>query len=436
MSFADEVKISVKAGDGGNGLMSFRSDRNNPRGGPDGGDGGDGGSIYFIADHNENNLAYFLRTRTIKADRGGSGEPNTSTGKSGEDLAIKVPVGTQIIEASSSIPPLGKGRLGGVNKIKSAEYIIADLNKDDAKFLVAKGGKGGFGNARFARSTFQTPRFAELGEPGDDKEIILRLKMIAEVGLIGFPNAGKSTLLSVISNARPKIADYAFTTLIPNLGIVDFDGKRFLTADIPGLIEGAHLGKGLGIDFLKHVERTKLLLHLIDATLEEPKNQFKIINSELKKYSKDLAKKPQIVIFTKIDAVTPEKLKAIKKLKFTGVPVFYISASAHTGLPELLKGVVGHLKAIPDPIADVKVYTLADLPDTRFEVGKLKGKFFVKGDKVERLLIRTDIDNDQALGRLYKVLNRMGVLAELRKIGAEEGDTVKIGTKTIEYKKV
>ena len=403
--------------------MSFRRDRNTAKGGPDGGDGGSGGSVYLIADHNENSLAYFLRERNIRAEHGGCGQANKSTGKSGEDLTIKVPVGTQIIEI-------------GIDKRQPKEYIIADLQQNGAKLMLAKGGQGGLGNARFARSTFQVPRFAELGEPGEDKEVILRLKMIAEVGLLGLPNAGKSTLLSVISNARPKIADYAFTTLVPNLGIVDFGGKRFLIADIPGIIEGAHQGKGLGIDFLKHVERTKLLLHLIDATLDDPKTQFKVINSELKKYSKDLADKPQIVVFTKIDAITSERLKTIKKLKFNKLPVFYISGVAHTGVHNLLQETVRTLQAIPAPSADIKVYTLADLPSIRFEVGKLKGKFFVKGGKVDRLLVMTDIDNEQALGRLYKVLKRMGVLAELRKVGAKEGDMVKIGTKTIEYRMI
>ncbi|MFH0912234.1 MAG: GTPase ObgE [Patescibacteria group bacterium] len=424
MAFADEIKIRVEAGDGGNGLVSFHRERAMAKGGPDGGDGGNGGSVYLVADHNENSLAYFLRNRTLRAEGGEGGHPNKAAGRSGRDLVAKVPVGTQIIE------------LGPLQRGKAQEYIIADLNRDGARFAVAKGGKGGFGNTRFARASFQTPRFAELGEPGEDKEIILRLKLIAEVGLVGLPNAGKSTLLSVISNARPKIADYAFTTLEPNLGIVDFGGKRFLVADIPGIIEGAHRGKGLGVDFLKHIERTKLLLHLIDATADEPKAQFKIINTELKKYSKDLAGKPQVVVFTKIDAITPEKLKAIKKLKFTGLPVFYISGAAHTGLQELLQETVRQLKAIPDPSADIKVYTLDDLPSVRFEVSKQKGKFFVKGDKIERILMRTDIDNDQALGRLYKVLRRMGVLAELRKIGAKEGDMVKIGKKTIEYKMI
>jgi len=435
MAFADEVTISVKAGDGGNGLMSFRRDRHTAKGGPDGGDGGSGGSISLVADHNESSLAYFLRNRSIKAEHGGKGQANKSTGKSGDDLIVKVPVGTQIIETD-------------IEKRKVKEYIIADLNQNGAKFLIAQGGKGGFGNARFARAAFQVPRFAELGEPGEDKEIVLRLKMIAEVGLIGLPNAGKSTLLSVISNAKPKIADYAFTTLVPNLGIVNFSGKRFLVADIPGLIAGAHRGKGLGIDFLKHVERTKLLLHLIDATLDDPKLQFKVINSELKKYSKDLAAKPQIIVFTKIDAITPALIKAIKKLKFASSPrgplargagrgeVFYISGVAHTGLPELLQEVVRQLRAIPDPSVGIKVYTLKDLPLTRFEVGKLRGKFFVKGGKIEQLLIMTDINNEQALGRIYKIFKRMGVLAELRKIGAEEGDLVRIGQKTIEYKKV
>ena len=213
-------------------------------------------------------------------------------------------------------------------------------------------------------------------------------------------------------------------------------GRRFLAADIPGLIEGAHQGKGLGIDFLKHTERTKVLWHLIDATLADSKVQFKVINTELKQYSKDLADKPQIIIFTKIDAIMPEQLKAIKKLKFAALPVFYVSAAAHIGLDNLLQATVQQLQAIPNPSAEIKVYTLADLPTTRFDVGKLRNKLFVKGYKVERMLVKTDIENEQALGRLYKVLKRMGVLSELKRIGAKDGDLVKIGKKTIEYKEV
>ncbi|MBU1082898.1 GTPase ObgE [Patescibacteria group bacterium] len=422
MAFADEVKIVVKAGKGGDGLISFRRERYVPRGGPDGGDGGKGGSVYLIADHNETNLSKFLRTRHITAENGQNGKNNQSAGKSATDLVISVPVGTQVIKQKVS------------TKGKVEEYLLTDLDKAGTKYLLAKGGGGGAGNMHFARPSFQAPKFADLGEAGEELEIILRLKIIAEVGLIGLPNAGKSTLLSVISNAKPKIADYAFTTLIPNLGLVDFEGKRFLVADIPGLVEGAHTGKGLGISFLKHIERTKVLVHLVDALSPSIKEDFKVINNELKKYNKNLAKKPQIIAINKIDAIDEAALKVIKKQKFGKYPIFYISAAAHTGLTELLHATSKAIQMAPKLVGKAKVFTLADVPTNRFEVTK-KGKgFVVKGDKVEKLLAKTDIENQQAMGRAYSVLKRMGVLAELKKIGAKDEDKVTIGTKIIEYR--
>jgi GTP-binding protein len=424
MAFADEVKVVVKAGDGGNGLISFRRERYVSKGGPDGGDGGRGGSVYLVADHNETDLSKFLRIRHINAESGESGKPNKSAGKSASDLNVTVPLGTQIIEYKTS----AKGKV--------EEYLLADLDKSGEKFLLAKGGEGGYGNTHFARASFQTPRFADLGEIGEEIEVILRLKIIAEVGLIGLPNAGKSTLLSVISNAKPKIADYAFTTLAPNLGLVDFEGRRFLAADIPGLIEGAHTGKGLGIGFLKHIERTKVLVHLIDALSPSIKADFKVVNNELKKYSKKLADKPQIIAVNKIDAVDDEMMKEIKKQKFSKYPVFYISAAAHKGLPELLHAINDTLRKAPKVIEKIKVFTLADVPINRFEVAKKARGFTVKGDKVEKVLAKTDIRNMQAMGRLYKVFKRMGVMAELRKIGAKDGDKIVIGKQVIEYREV
>ena len=303
MAFADEVKISAKAGRGGDGKVSFRRERYIAKGGPDGGDGGNGGSIYLVADNNETSLFWFLRNKNIKANSGESGKPKNMAGKTAQDLIIKVPVGTQVISYKEK------------SKNKTEEFIIADLDEPGEKFLLAKGGEGGFGNSHFARASFQTPRFADLGEPGEEKEIILRLKMVAEVGIIGLPSSGKSTLLSVISNAKPKIADYAFTTLIPNLGIVNFGDKRFLAADIPGLIKNAHKGKGLGIDFLKHIERTKVLIHVIDGTSAAIKQNFNTINSELKKYNPSLAEKPQIVAVNKMDVISEAELKALQKNK-------------------------------------------------------------------------------------------------------------------------
>jgi len=419
MAFADEIKILVKAGNGGNGLVSFRRERYVARGGPDGGNGGNGGSIYLIANHNETSLAKFLRNKHIRADNGEAGKAKNSAGKTGEDLEIKVPVGTQVI----SLKENGK-----------EEYIIADLDKHNQRFLLAKGGESGFGNSHFARASFQTPKFADLGEPGEEKYVILRLKMVAEVGIIGLPSAGKSTLLSVVSNAKPKIAEYAFTTLVPNLGIVNIGDFRFLMADIPGLIKGAHKGKGLGIEFLKHIERTKVLIHIIDGTSTTIKQDFNDINTELKKHSPVLIDKPQIIAINKIDVLNEKKIASVKKLKFNNFPVHYISAVTHRGTKELIIDVVKTLKKIPKPKEIIKIYTLDDIPMDRFEVSKKGKKFIVKGDKVEKLLYKTDLNNLQALGRLYKILKRLGVLAELKKAGAKEGDEIKIAKFIIEYK--
>jgi len=424
MAFADEIKISAKAGNGGNGLVSFRRERYVARGGPDGGNGGNGGNIYLIADHNETSLAKFLRIKNIKADNGGSGKVKKMAGRTGLDLNIKVPVGTQVISFKE-----------GKNKILE-EYIIADLDKHNQNFLLAKGGEGGFGNSHFARASFQTPKFADLGEPGEDKDVILRLKMVAEVGVIGLPSAGKSTLLSVVSNAKPKIAEYAFTTLVPNLGIVSVGSFKFLMADIPGLIKGAHKGKGLGIEFLKHIERTKVLIHVIDGTSSTIKQDFNNINLELKKHNPILCSKPQVIAINKIDVLDDKKIASIKKLKFNNCPVHYISAVTHKGTKELIIDVVKTLKKIPEPKDDIKIYTLDDVPINRFEVTKDKKQFIVKGYKIEKLLYKTDLNNLQALGRMYKILKRLGVMSELKKAGAKDGDEVKIDKFIIEYKKV
>lgn len=420
--FADEVQVLVKAGDGGDGLVSFRRERFVAKGGPDGGNGGNGGSIYLLADHNETSLSKFVRTKTLKAANGRPGQAKKAAGKSAPDLILRVPVGTQVIAFKED----KQGR--------RSEYVVADLDKSGEKYLLAKGGEGGFGNAHFARAAFQTPRFADLGEPGEERDIILRLKLIAQLGIIGLPNAGKSTLLSVISNAKPKIADYAFTTLIPNLGIVNFQGRRFLAADIPGLIKDAHQGKGLGVDFLKHIERTKIMIHIIDAGSATVKKDFNTINTELRKYSEELSRKPQIVVLNKVDIIDNQRLRAIKRYKFGNFPVHYISAVTHQGLERLLYDVITALDKIPDPSEKIKVYTIDDLSMDRFEVGKKGNHFFVTGDRAERLVTKTDLNNPQALGRLYKVLGRMGVIAELKKIGAVDGDDIKIGQHTIEYK--
>lgn len=424
MAFADEIKISAKAGNGGNGLVSFRRERYVARGGPDGGNGGSGGNIYLIADHNETSLAKFLRNKHLRADNGEAGKVKKMAGKTGLDLDMKVPVGTQVISFKE-----------GKNKILE-EYIIADLDKHNQRFMLARGGEGGFGNSHFARASFQTPRFADLGEPGEEKDIILRLKMVAEVGIIGLPSAGKSTLLSVVSNAKPKIAEYAFTTLVPNLGIVSIGNFKFLMADIPGLIKGAHKGKGLGVEFLKHIERTKVLIHVIDGISDTIKQDFNSINAELKKYNPILSDKPQIIAINKIDVLDDKKIASIKKLKFDNFPVHYISAVTHKGTKELIIDVVRALEKIPDSKDPIKIYTLDDIPMNRFEIIRKGKKFIVKGHKIEKLLYKTDLNNLQALGRLYKILKRVGVLGELKKAGAKDGNEVKIAKFTIEYKEI
>ena len=425
-AFADEVRFIVRAGNGGDGAVAFRRERFVDRGGPDGGDGGRGGAISIVADHNLNTLADLTRRKVFKADNGQAGKKKKSAGKAGGDLLIKVPVGTQVFE---------------IEKVdsKHKEFLIADLDESGDKFLVAKGGGGGYGNAKFARAAFQTPRFAELGEPGEERDVVLKLKIMADVGLIGLPNVGKSTLLSVISNARPKIADYRFTTLVPNLGIVKLGDTSFVVADIPGLIEGASKGKGLGIQFLRHIERTKLLVHILDAGSPDPKADFRAINSEMKSYHKTLASRTQVVLFNKIDSVTDARLAELKKLRFGNRKVLFVSAITKQDVDKSIKAIAQVLtKVKPLVRADelFRVFTIRDLPYMRFEIIKRKGYFVINGPRQERLAIRTDFKNSQALGRLYKVLKRMGVMGALKKAGAKEGDKIKIGQKEFEFEEI
>ncbi len=417
--FADEVKIEVKAGDGGNGAISFRHEKYVNKGGPDGGDGGHGGNVVLKADHNLNTLVDLAKRKRYEAEEGKAGSKQKSAGRAGEDLILRVPVGTQVYELDESeeIPK---------------EYLVADLSDNDDEFVVAKGGEGGYGNAHFARASFQTPQFADLGEPGEEKEVVLKLKIVADVGLVGLPNVGKSTLLSVISNAKPKIANYEFTTLIPNLGIARYKNTSFVVADIPGLIEGASSGKGLGHQFLRHIERTRLLVHVLDATREDIKQDFDTIIQELKNYNPILASRPKVVVFNKIDILTPEQLKAVKKLKLPGQKIHFISATTHDNLNDLLDDIVELLTKIPHEDSRTvvgKVFTLDDLPYARFEVFQESDHYLVKGPKQERIAIKTDFENPQAVGRFLKVFKRMGVMAELKKIGAMPGNKVRVANK-------
>jgi GTP-binding protein len=320
MQFIDQAVIFVKAGNGGNGAISFRREKFVPKGGPDGGNGGNGGNVVIRADKQLGTLLDFRYKRHYKAENGEHGRGKDQTGKSGLDTVLKVPCGTMVLE-------------GGHNR------VLADLVRHGDEVVVAAGGKGGRGNAEFATSTNQAPRIAEPGTPGGERELMLELKLIADVGLVGFPNAGKSTLISVISAAKPKIADYPFTTLTPNLGIVRYaEGKSFTVADMPGLIKGAHQGKGLGIQFLRHIERTRVLVFLVEAVSENPKRDYEILLHELASYSSTLAKKPKVVALTKTDLFEAAALKRLKKLSFgKGIPVIQISSVARSGLQPLLE---------------------------------------------------------------------------------------------------
>jgi GTP-binding protein len=319
MQFIDEVRLTVKAGDGGNGLVSFRREKYVPKGGPDGGDGGHGGDVVLRADKHLNTLLDFTYRHRFEAQRGANGMNSNKTGRSGEDLVLRVPCGTVV-------------------RIEGRKKAVADLVNHGDEAVIAKGGRGGLGNSNFATSTNQAPRHATPGTVGEEKEIVLELRLLADVGLVGFPNAGKSTLISSISAARPKIADYPFTTLVPNLGMVHYqEGKSFVVADIPGLIEGAHQGKGLGMQFLRHIERTRVLVVLVEATSPDPQSDVATLMHELSSYSPALGKKRKIVAVSKMDLIPPDEQKRFAKLKFgRGVKVIPISSVARQGLSDLL----------------------------------------------------------------------------------------------------
>lgn len=331
--FLDRVKIRIKAGDGGNGVTAFRREKFIPRGGPSGGDGGVGGSVWLEASEGLNTLLHLRYNPEHKAERGHHGEGSNRSGKDGADHIVSVPVGTQVFDAESN-------------------ELLFDFTEPGQRYRAAKGGKGGWGNSHFATATRQAPKYHYDGCPGQERELQLELKLIADVGLVGFPNAGKSTLISVISAAKPKIADYPFTTLEPNLGVVDMgDFRTFVVADIPGLIEGASEGAGLGDRFLRHVERTKLILHLVDVSSlsgRDPVSDYEIINSELSKYNQDLGRRPQIVVATKVDALDePERLDALKKrAKKDRKPFFEISSVTNLGVKELVNAVSTHLNEL------------------------------------------------------------------------------------------
>jgi GTPase len=423
MHFIDRVDVLIQAGDGGNGLVSFRREKFVDKGGPDGGDGGKGGDVVFQASRNENTLAAFRFKKELVAKSGQPGDKRKKHGRSAEDLIIYVPVGTVVTDES--------GR------------VIADLVADSQREVIAKGGIGGYGNAHFVSSVRQVPKVAEKGEPGERLHVNMELKLIADVGLVGLPNAGKSTLLSVISNARPEIADYPFTTLTPNLGVVDIDSETStLFADIPGLIEGAAEGKGLGDEFLRHVERTLVLVHVIDAYQNDVAKTYQTIQGELAAYKVNMVDKPQVIALNKTegldDEIVTDLIKQLKKVVPKDTKIFAISAQAHRGTKELLFAVKDILlaerrKQLEESIEDesetgVPVLTLTDTDDS-WNVTKEEGVFVVTGQKIERFAVRTDFDNPYGVARLKDIMKKMGILHELLRQGVEAGDRIQVADK-------
>ena len=424
--FVDTAKVSLKAGKGGDGAVSFRREIYIPKGGPDGGDGGKGGSIIFKADKDTNTLLDFKFTPILTAEDGKNGSGTRSAGRSGKDLIVEVPIGTVVYKA-------GEERV-----------LLADLVKDGQEAVIAKGGDGGFGNAHFKSSTRQAPIIAEVGEPGEEFEAELELKLLADVGLVGLPNAGKSTFLSVVSNAKPEIADYPFTTLTPNLGIAKVNDGSILIADIPGLIEGASEGKGLGHDFLRHVDRTAVLLHLVDVYNNDAGEAYKTIRTELEKYS-DLKDRPEIVALTKCEGVDEEIVKmqtaAILAIN-PDAEVYAISAPAHQGIDELLKRLlflVSERKAereaeIPEETEETKdIPTISlsreEASDTWNVERTDDGKFIVTGEKIEKFARRTDLNNYASVNRLRDIMKKLGIKAELTSLGAEPESIISIAGK-------
>ncbi|MBI2798653.1 GTPase ObgE [Candidatus Saccharibacteria bacterium] len=417
--FTDVATVKVKAGNGGNGRLSFWRTRGNPKGGPDGGDGGDGGNVVLRADHNTNTLAKYRSSKLWAATDGGQGGPSRSHGKNGGDVVLPVPPGTVIF---------------------NGEKQVADLAADGDEAIVAFGGRGGFGNAHFKSSVRQAPKMAELGESGEAKQLKLELKLVADVGLVGLPNAGKSTLLSVISNAKPEIANYPFTTLVPNLGVVDVDERSFLVADIPGLIEGASQGKGLGDEFLRHVERTRLLLHLIDINGEDLAKDYQTIQKELSGYAIDLSREPQIVVVTKCESmpkadVDKKLAEFIKATKLKRTEVLCISSVAGKGVQELLRATNQMLQKLN---AKTEI-SEEEIPVIRLDESKAWGVhakddvFVVAGTELEGFANRTNFSQYQAVQRLRHILDRKGVLGQIRRLGGQPGAKIKIGEHELEW---
>lgn len=420
--FVDQVKINVKAGNGGNGIVAFRREKYVPNGGPAGGDGGRGGNVVLKVDPGLRTLMDFRYRHKFKADSGKNGMNKQMTGRSSQDLVISVPGGTIVRDLTT-------GR------------VIGDLTDNGQELVVAKGGRGGHGNMRFASPRNPAPEISENGEPGEEIELQLELKVLADVGLLGFPSVGKSTLLSVVTSAKPKIAEYHFTTLVPNLGMVQLDdGRDFVIADIPGLIEGASQGVGLGFEFLRHVERTRVLLHLVDMsgmTEEDPFTNFRQINEELKKYNPELLERRQIIVPTKMDLPgSDEELKKFEKQvradeRYADFEIFPISSITHNGLEKLVARTADVLEEIPQhsliATSDEeteKTYEFSSEKD--FTIENIDDVWVIEGEKIEKLFKMTDTTHDESLLRFARQMRGMGIDDELRRLGARNGDSVQI----------
>ncbi|MDE7232430.1 MAG: GTPase ObgE [Lachnospiraceae bacterium] len=428
--FADRAKIFVKSGKGGDGHVSFLREKYVPNGGPDGGDGGNGGSVYFEVDEGLNTLTDFSHIRKYAAKNGEEGGKKNCAGKNGEDITIKVPEGTVIREAES-----GK--------------VITDMSGDNRRFLLLKGGRGGSGNQHYATSTMQAPKYAQPGQPAQELELLLELKVIADVGLVGFPNVGKSTFLSKVTNARPKIANYHFTTLNPNLGVVDLeDAKGFVIADIPGLIEGASEGVGLGHEFLRHIERTRLIVHIVDAASTEgrdPIQDIYAINKELAAYDQNLAGRPQIIAANKIDMIYEGDKDPVETIRAEfepqGIPVYAISAISGKGVRELLYAINNQLEKLGDkPL----VFEQEFFPEYHFDIEKepftvaydeAADEYVVEGPRIEKMLSYTNLESEKGFKFFQDFMRKQGILEQLEALGIEEGSTVRMYGLSFDYYK-
>ena len=421
--FIDRAKITIKSGNGGDGMSSFRREKYVPKGGPDGGDGGRGGDVIFIADPNLNTLLDFRYKRKFAAERGGNGHTNNKQGKDGGDLTIKVPPGTLIRDEVTG-------------------EIVADLTEPGQEAVAAKGGRGGRGNARFVNSVHRAPTFSENGEPGEERQLQLELKLLADVGLVGYPSVGKSSIISRVSAARPEIAAYHFTTLSPVLGVVSLgEGHSFVLADIPGLIEGAHEGKGLGHDFLRHVERTKVIIHVLDVSgLEgrDPIDDYHKINQELKLYNERLSRRPQIVAANKMDIPEAQEnyARVADHMKQEGREIFPVSAATGEGLMDVMRRASQLLgEYVEDPEETTELVRYKAEPEESFVIKRDDdGAYVVEGKEIEKIVAMTNFDNDEALRRFHLAWRRLGIDDALKERGIEEGDTVRIRGLEFEFK--